>query len=254
MLVERCAVANWRLRRSVRAESALYSKLAEDAARAFDAECHEGVERNLARFDDDPGAALGLLESDAMGIDRLLRSWTELDAALESGPSGWDQRYHTRLMLLLGHRRGTTVMEAGELATASARLLTAGKPGAAALPEGQAEETVTALRRRAAQAIGRLRALRGEVPDRSWDRRRAMDAAAADTTAEARLRHRYEMEHEKSLKWALRELKALAKSGLDLPDEPEPGPPAVPEAAPATAAPAPAAPGWSGENDSSNET
>ncbi len=48
-----------------------------------------------------------------------------------------------------------------------------------------------------------------------------MEAATADTSHELRLVHRYEMDHERSLRWALRQLMALEKSGADLHDEPE---------------------------------
>lgn len=56
-------------------------------------------------------------------------------------------------------------------------------------------------------------------------------------TREARLRHRYEIAHEQPLRSAIRGLLALARSGVDLPDEAAPE--AVSEAAPeAVAAPA----------------
>ncbi len=57
-----------------------------------------------------------------------------------------------------------------------------------------------------------------------------MEPATADTSHEVRLVHRYEMDHERSLRWALRQLMALEKSGADLRDEPESEPPAAPEA------------------------
>ena len=111
---------------------------------------------------------------------------------------------------------------------------------------------MASLRRKASEAIDQLREARRELPDRSRDRRHAMEAASADTSAEARLRHRYEMEHEKSLYAALRELRALAKSGLDLPDEPEAGSEPDPGAASSSGAvaAAPAAPGGPAKSDS----
>ncbi len=60
-------------------------------------------------------------------------------------------------------------------------------------------------------------------------------ATAADKVKhELRLVHRYEMDHERSLRWALRQLMALEKSGADLRDEPESEPPTAPEAVAAT--------------------
>ncbi len=237
VLVDLAAVATWRLRRSIRAGSAVRARLADDAGRAFDSERHAAVERAIDRFDDDPGAALTLLQSSALGLDRLLTSWGELDASLEHGPAGWDQRFHLRLMILQGHPHGTPLITAGAVPIASARLLAARKPGARPLPAGEAEATVAALRRTAAEAMARLRELRLHAPDTGPDRRRAMEAATADTSHELRLVHRYEMDHERSLRWALRQLMALEKSGADLRDEPE----AEPEA-PSRAEAGPGAP------------
>ncbi len=164
--------------------AALRGRAADDAVRAFDAERHAAVERAVDRFEDDPRAALSLLESSALGIDRLMAAWGELDAALEAEAAGWCQRYHKRLMLLLGHPDGTDLLTAGRLPTASARLLASRAPGAKPLPAGEADESVAGLRRLAAQAIDRLRDLRRHAPDTSGDRRRAAEAASGDMTAE----------------------------------------------------------------------
>ncbi len=139
-----------------------------------------------------------------------------------------------RLMILQGHPHGTPLITAGAVPIASARLLAARKPGAKPLPKGEAEATVAALRRTAAEAMARLRERRKDVPDPGPARRRAMEAATADTSHELRLVHRYEMDHERSLRWALRQLMALEKSGADL-AEPEAA--AEPEAVVASAGP-----------------
>ncbi len=236
LLVERLAVASWRLRRAVTSESALRGRAADDAGRAFDDQRLAAVERAIDRFEDDPGAALTLLQSSALGIDRLLRSWGELDASLEHGPAGWDQRFHLRLMILLGHPHGTPLFTAGAVPIASARLLAARKPGVRPLPKGEAEETVAALRRTAAEAIDRLRDLRRHAPDTSGDRRRAAEAASGDMTAEAQLRHRYEMALDRSLRGTIYQLLALERSGADLP---EPAMAAGTAAVPAGPAPEP---------------
>ncbi len=169
-----------------------------------------------------------------------MAAWGELDAALEHGPAGWSQRYHRRLMLLLGHPDGTDLITAGPLPIASARLLAARKPGVRPLPAGEAEESVAGLRRLAAQAIDRLRDLRRHAPDTSGDRRHAAEAASGDVTAEAQLRHRYEMALDRSLRGTIYQLIALDRSGADL-AEPDPaaGTAAVPGGT-AVAGPAPA--------------
>ncbi len=93
------------------------------------------------------------------------------------------------------HRRGGVPI-------ASARLLAARSPAPKPLPKGEAEATVASLRRTAAEAMARLRERRKAAPDPAPARRRAMEAATADTSHELRLIHRYEMDHERSLRWA----------------------------------------------------
>ncbi len=240
LLVERLAIASWRLRRAVLSESALRARAADDAVRAYDDQRQEAVERAVDRFEDDPRAALTLLQSSALGIDRLLGAWGELDAALEGGPAGWSQRYHRRLMLLLGHPDGTDLITAGAVPIASARLLASRKPGVKPLPAGEAEESVAGLRRLAAGAIDRLRDLRLHAPDHSGDRRRAAEAASGDMTAEAQLRHRYEMALDRSLRGTIYQLIALDRSGADLAG---PDPAAGTAAVPGGPAGTPAVPG-----------
>src|SRR5439155_1540578 len=107
------------------------------------------------------------------------------------------------------------------------------------LPEAEAAAAFEEVRRTVESEVARLRDLRGRALDPSDERRRAMEAAAADTSKESMLRHRYEMAHEQSLRSAIRQLLALEKSGADLPDEPEPEPepepPAEPKAEPVAA-------------------
>ena len=242
VLVERAAVASWRLRRAVRSEAAFYARLADDAGRAFDAEVAARVERAIDRFEDEPRAALTLLESHAAGLDRLLVSWGGLVEALAAGPGGWDQPlYHQRLMILLGHRADAVAMEAGPVPFASGRLLSVHvpAPGGRTVPLAAAEAgaAFAAVRAKVESEVARLRDLREHVADPSEERRRAMGAAAADTSKEAQLRHRYEMAHEQSLQSSIRGLLALEKSGADLPEETEAE--AIPEASSeAVAAPA----------------
>ena len=235
VLVERAAVASWRLRRAVRSEAAFYARLADDAGRGFDAEVAARVERAIDRFEDEPRAALTLLESHAAGLDRLLVSWGGLVEALAGGPGGWDRPlYHQRLMILLGHRADAVAMEAGPVPFASARLQRAHVPGLGGRPvplsAAEAGAAFEAVRAKVESEVARLRDLREHVADPSEGRRQAMEAASTDTSKEAQLRHRYEMEHEKSLRWVLHQLVALEKSGADLPEPSKDEPEAIPEA------------------------
>ena len=234
LLVERLAIASWRLHKTVTAESALRARDADDAVRAYDNERHAAVDRAVDLFEHDPAAALSLLHSTAPGIDRLISAWAELDAALEVGPAAWTQRFHRRLMLLLGHADGTPLFTAGPLPIASARLLASLAPGARPLPRGEADQSIASLRQLASQSIDRLRELRPHVPDMSSDRRRAAEAASCDMTAAAQLRHRYEMALDRSLRSTIYQLIALDRSGADLagPIEAEPASEPEPESPP----------------------
>jgi hypothetical protein len=235
VLVERAAVASWRLRRAVRAEAALLGERADAAARAFDAERFARVDRALARAEGDPGAAMSLLTLDATGLDRLIASCAELARALEAGPGGWDRPvYHARLMLLLGRRLDENPSHAGAEPRASARLLAANDAGYAAnpglgfcevihpLPESEFEAAAEALRGAVAREMERFGELRRTVPEPDDLRRRAVAAACADGSEEGKLRHRYEMAIDRSLRATIGQLVALEKSGADLPeDEPQ---------------------------------
>jgi hypothetical protein len=229
VLVERAAVASWRLRRSVRAEAAFLAERADNAAYAFDFERFNRVERALARADVDPVAAVTLLGLDAHGLDRLIASCGELERVLEAGPKGWDQPvYHTRLMLLLGQRLDEDPAYAGAVPRASARLLAANDPEYAArpgigfgavvypLPEPERGAAVETLRRAVAEQVERLRERRRGVPEPDDLRRRAVAAAYADGSEEGKLRHRYEMAIDRGLRATIGQLIALEKSGADL--------------------------------------
>ncbi len=63
---------------------------------------------------------------------------------MESGPADWSERFHTRLMLLLGHPQGDPPYSppgAVRDHASARRLLASRKPGGKPLPKGEAEET-----------------------------------------------------------------------------------------------------------------
>ena len=108
VLVERAAVASWKLRRATRVETARLYETAADAAHEFDLAQKERVEGALHRLAWEPGAALAHLRCDAAGLDRLIGLWEEL-AVAASDPAGWNSRtdHHDRLLNLLGHPTGS---------------------------------------------------------------------------------------------------------------------------------------------------
>ncbi|HEY2157778.1 MAG TPA: hypothetical protein VGH33_19265, partial [Isosphaeraceae bacterium] len=234
VLVERAAISSWRLRRSVRAEAAFLAERADTAGYAFDTDRFNRVERAFARSETDPGAAVTLLELDATGLDRLIASCGELGRALEAGPAGWNRpNYHMMLMALAGHRLDENPHYAGGLPGASARLLAANDAEFATnpcfdygflvvvhpLPEDERDAAVELLKRAVAEQMERLRTLRRAAPEPDDLRRRAVAAAYADGTEEGKLRHRYEMAIDRSLRATIQQLMMLEKSGADLGDD-----------------------------------
>ncbi len=194
ILLERTAVASWRLRRAVKAECAWLGRRTELAGDTFDFERFNRVDRAVARADTDPGGAMTLLEIDATGIDRVIASCGELERALEAGPTGWDRpHYHQTLMMLTGHRLHEYPHHAGPIPRASARLLAANNADFAdrpcfdyghcvvifPLPVEEHAAAVELLKRAVAEKVARLRELRAQKPDPAdlraarWRRRAA---------------------------------------------------------------------------------
>ena len=253
VLVERAAAASWRLRRSVRVEAARLSKLACAAADRFEAGRRARLDRGLDLFGSDPAEAVRFLEADATGIDQLIAWWGRLAVALEDGPDGWDSgEYHNRLMVLLGHQVDDDPAEAGPMLRASLRLLQSNDPDAGTDPDGplsddEAEQTVVDLAALVDEARDGLRALRERYTDPAVLRRREVDAECVDASPEAKLQHRYEMAHDRSLRATIAQLIALDRSGADLSESEEdeevtPPMPAAPTEPRAEAVPAPTEP------------
>ena len=91
VLVERAAIASWKLRRASRADAACRRKRADEVARAFDFDEVARVEHAVARLHHEPATGLALLEGHAAGIDRLIAAWAELG----DGPGGAARRAGT---------------------------------------------------------------------------------------------------------------------------------------------------------------
>ncbi len=168
---------------------------------------------------------------DATGIDRIIASCGELERALEAGPTAWDQpHYHQRLMLVTRHRLDENPYNAGPIPKASARLLAANNAEFAdnpcfdyghcvfvvPLPEEERAAAVELLKRAVAEKVAAApRAPRHDArPGRVA--RRAVAAAYCDGSEEGKLRHRYEMAIDRSLRATIQQLIALEKSGADL--------------------------------------
>src|SRR5947209_8537378 len=192
VLVERAAVASWRLRRATRSEAACRRQRGEEAERNYEIDRRAKVERAIDRFEDDPGAAVVLLRTHAAGIDRLLASWGGLAEALDAGHGAWTRPlHHARLMLLLGLPLGVCAAISGDAAQASNRLSGVNDTSRVVTPlaPGEAEELTGTLRRAVSEAIAGLREHRAEVADPDRERAEAVAAACADDSRGAQLQH-----------------------------------------------------------------
>ncbi len=87
------------------------------------------------------------------------------------------------------------------------------------LPESERQPATEALRRAVAGLLEGLREKRSKVDDPADLRARAVAAAYADGTEEGKLRHRYEMALDRSLRATIQQLIVLERSGADLAEE-----------------------------------
>jgi hypothetical protein len=226
VLVERAAVASWRLRRCVVAEADMLRELAQRAGRrgqavaADDDNDHDDELVALAadRIETEPAEAVAELKTTPRGVDWLIKSWGHLAGSLDDGPGGWNaEDDHDELMCLLGHDPAADPSGAGAMAVDSYRLaVNNGRSDLRydrdddVLPDREAEATAAGIRRGIARERQALKALRGTLA--------AAPAEAADpglkfvgVTRKVMLLHRYEMAHERSLRASLKDLVALEK-------------------------------------------
>ncbi len=176
VLVERAAVASWRLRRCVRAEAGMLLELAagrRDDERPDDDNDNDGVDDELREkldgaedaFDTDPAGALAELRSTPEGVDRLLGLWDHIAEALQRE---WDDEAHEALMPLLGHRPDADAVAAGPLAEDSHRLVLDRhcrytRRGDDLLTDDEERQATARLGRGVADERAALRALRREL-------------------------------------------------------------------------------------------
>ena len=181
VLVERAAVASWKLRRATRSEAVRLYEAGADAAHEFDLAQRERIDVALHRLAIEPGSSLARLRCDAAGLDALIGLWDAL-AEAAARPGGWHSRpeHHDRLLALLGHPAGSDP-QGLEVARASLALLGGDDPAAAA-----------GLRAFCLDRAAELRRERSAFWDPAVIRRRTIDLACAPTSKEAQLLHRYE--------------------------------------------------------------
>jgi len=230
-LVERAAVASWRLRRCVRVESERLSRRATTALAEWDRQTDQEVAREVGRLTRDPVEALEALEATRAGSDRLIELWAEILEAAED-PEGWcsPDDHHVRFINLWGTRPDDDEDEARQMIDASWGLLLRNRPDLAEPdglgPMGDAEaadfraEIADAARSRTQELVE----ARDGLPDESADRGRYAEMVALESHPEDATLHRYEARHDREARATIGLLAQLSRTGADLPapeDEPE---------------------------------
>jgi hypothetical protein len=229
-LVERAAVASWRIKRCIRLEGARMSERVEKALEEWDRGEREGVEAEVARLEDDPAGAVEALTASGAGVDRLIDAW---DA---SGPEGWSdyKEHHFRLIWLCGHQAGDR--EAADLKDLSWGLILRNRPEDAEdgdpepLSDADAEAACDAIRALAAGKADELGRLRAAMPAVNPRRKRHAELRAYEPRPEDATMFRYEAEQNRVFQKSLDGLIRLAKSGADVAEEAAPIEPNAAEA------------------------
>lgn len=260
LFVERAALAAWRLKRCVRAETERLSDRATTALAEWDDSWRNRYDQLVAAIVQAPFDSVCELEQTRSGVDRLIALWeTLLDTAGDR--DGWtDQESHHQFFILL--RSADPELDGEDdnaVYVASWRLLLTMRPDLAAAHAGEGErsrplDTTTAAMTRLQIAkmgqirIDRLRRLRAILPDDAVLRSRYAEAEALRPHREDASLQRYEARHDREARAAVTMLIALHKSGADLVDEPleplepEPSAQAPSEPQPARASKAPSEP------------
>jgi hypothetical protein len=220
-LVERAAVASWRLKRCVRIESARLSERIEIARDRWDRRINESVKTDVARLTTEPNEALDQLEESLEGIDQLIVLWHDLEQAADD-PAGWNDMdlHHFRLVNLEGYLAGDD--DAGEFAAKSWQLFLRSN-----LELAEAEE-VEPLNDAAADAFRleirtlcqsqseRLRSLQEEIAAEPSQRDREAELEAFLPRREDAAFLRYEGQFDRELRASITQLSKLTRTGDDL--------------------------------------
>ena len=220
-LVERGAVAAWRLRRSVRVETERLTKLGFEAIAKYDAQVAATNVEAHRRLLTDPISALTLFSRSYEGVVEQAALWQGLADAAAS-PAGWDhiEDHHHRLFHLLGWTKRATHAEVGGVATVSWRLLASNHRDQLGDVEGFADSEVEAAAAGLRDfLLDEVRALNDSLAAYSTPestRAHIADGASLDDSSAGKCLMRYEAQHDRSLRSAITQLVQLTRTGADL--------------------------------------
>jgi len=220
ILVERGAVAAWRLRRSVRVETERLERLGKQAVECYEQELAAQIAEGMRWLKADPPRALAILNLSYEGVAAQIEMWQYL-AGSAADPTFWHNMgdHHERLLNLLGW----TAFEEGDVGTAgdhSLRLYLLNNPEVED-PQGlltpeDARRVASRLHEIVLSEIETLRVSLEHFETPEAVRDRIMEASYLDASPEGKCLMRYEAQHDRSLRASITQLMQLTKTGADL--------------------------------------
>ena len=221
-LVERAAVAAWRLDRCVRVESGRLSTRVNEAFRAWDKSRSDQLDIIEVYFPKHPGEAIYRLEQTRDGVGRLIDRWIEIMNALECS-GGWDHEvnHHQRFVNLMGYTLSDPSDEAVALIEGSRRLILRNRPDLAlenetALSDAEADRVVSLMLATIKEKFAILDEIHDTCPDETSARSNHAEQHAFAPRKEDAAFQRYEARHDREARAAIGLLMKLEKTGEDL--------------------------------------
>ena len=210
-LVERAAVASWKLLRCNRIERTRLADRIEAAEVEWDSQHVARIESAVRFLDYSPRKSLTFLATSRSGVERLAGLWTDLEAVSSRNEAPWD---HNRLCELLGIEDDPIPESIRPIIEASQAL---GRHETAQI-EPSRRIVLECCQARVVELAARVAAM-PEFPQAraDWAEWQGATARPEDAT-----QHRYEARLELEVRSAIRHLMKLQETGLDLIDsEPE---------------------------------
>ena len=243
-LVERAAVAAWRLNRCVRVESTRLSARVHEAFHVWDTARSVDIDLHVNLFPMRPANSINKLEQTQGGIQRLIHLWLNVKDAIEE-PDGWydEVAHHERFVNLMGYTLKDTSKEGCAIIQVSRKLLIRNrpelmKPGETHWDDDHIRRVIETILTTIEGKFTILDQLFSQRPDESAARDLHAERKAFEPRPEDASFQRYEARHEREARSAINLLMKLEKTGEDLAglehletseSEPESEPEAQPE-------------------------
>ena len=224
-LVERAAVAAWKLRRCMRNEANRQTARALEAAADWDRGGDSRLDEMALRIEDDPEAIAEELLATRAGVGCLIGLWEDLLGAL-GRPGGWGtDAPHDRFVCLLNLITRPEDPDRSRLRDDSRMLLACSRFGDSSPADGglTAEEfrpLAAPLVAFCRKSIDRLADCRAGLPEEApgLGRTATVEMRSLEPRAEDALHHRYEARLDREVRATIGLLMTLRKTDLDLAD------------------------------------